>query len=38
MTAPGAPDAASLADIEQRVEALERVIFAPPAAAEPAAE
>jgi hypothetical protein len=37
-TAPGAPDAASLADIEQRVEALERVIFAPPAAAEPAAE
>jgi hypothetical protein len=37
-TAPGAPDAASLADIEQRVEALERVIFAPPAAAESAAE
>ena len=36
-TAPGAPDAASLADIEQRIEALERVIFAPPAAAEPAA-
>ena len=37
-TALGAPDAASFADIEQRVEALERVIFAPPAAAEPAAE
>jgi hypothetical protein len=37
-TAPGAPNSASLADIEQRVEALERVIFAPPAAAEPAAE
>jgi hypothetical protein len=37
-TAPGAPDAAALADIEQRVEALERVIFAPPAAAESAAE
>ena len=36
--APRAPDAASLADIEQRVEALERVIFAPPAAAESAAE
>ncbi len=31
-TAAGAPGAASLADIEQRVEALERVIFAPPAA------
>ena len=31
--APAAPDASSLADIEQRVEALERVIFAPPAAA-----
>jgi len=30
--AAGAPGAASLADIEQRVEALERVIFAPPAA------
>jgi hypothetical protein len=38
VTAPGAPNSASLADIEQRVEALERVIFAPPAAAEPAAE
>ena len=38
VTAPGAPDAASLADIERRVEALERVIFAPPAAAESAAE
>jgi hypothetical protein len=37
-TAPVLPDAASLADIEQRVEALESVIFAPPAAAEPAAE
>ncbi|MFV1979247.1 MAG: hypothetical protein ACC649_07825 [Myxococcota bacterium] len=37
-TAPEAPDATSLADIEQRVEALERVIFAPPAAAESAAE
>lgn len=35
---PGAPEAASLSDIEQRLEALERVIFAPPAAAEPAAE
>jgi len=35
--APGAPDAASLADIEKRLEALESVIFAPPAAAEPAA-
>ena len=35
---PAAPGAASLADIEQRVEALERVIFAPPAAAEPVAE
>jgi hypothetical protein len=32
-----APDASSLADIEKRVEALESVIFAPPAAAEPAA-
>ena len=31
--APEARDASSLADIEQRVEALERVIFAPPAAA-----
>jgi hypothetical protein len=31
-TAAGAPEATSLADIEQRVEALERVIFAPPAA------
>jgi hypothetical protein len=37
-TAPSPPDAASLADIEQRVEALERVIFAPPAAAESATE
>ncbi len=36
--APVAPDATSLADIEQRVEALERVIFAPPAAVEPVAE
>jgi hypothetical protein len=36
--AAGAPGAASLADIEQRVEALERVIFAPPVAAESAAE
>jgi len=36
--APGAPDAASLADIEERIEALERVIFAPPAASDPAAE
>jgi hypothetical protein len=35
---PETPDATSLADIEQRVEALERVIFAPPAAAESAAE
>ena len=34
--APVAPGATSLADIEQRVEALERVIFAPPAAAESA--
>ena len=33
-----APGAASLADIEQRVEALERAIFASPAAAEPVAE
>ncbi len=33
-----APGASSLADIEQRVEALERAIFAPPAAAEPVAE
>ncbi len=30
-SAPGAPDAASLADIEQRVEALERAIFEPTA-------
>jgi hypothetical protein len=37
-TASGAPDNASLVDIQQRVEALERVIFAPPAAAESAAE
>jgi hypothetical protein len=37
-TAPGVPDAASLVDIEQRVEALERVIFAPPAAVDSAAE
>jgi len=36
--APDAPGAASLADIEQRVEALERAIFASPAAAEPVAE
>jgi hypothetical protein len=36
--AAGAPEGSSLADIEERVEALERVIFAPPAAAEPAAE
>ena len=36
--APNAPGASSLADIEQRVEALERLIFAPPAAAEPVAE
>jgi hypothetical protein len=36
--APDAPGATSLADIEQRVEALERVIFAPPAAAKPVAE
>jgi hypothetical protein len=36
-SAPGAPDAASLADIERRVEVLESVILAPPAAAEPAA-
>ena len=36
--APGVPDAASIAEIEQRLEALERVIFAPPAAAESAAE
>jgi hypothetical protein len=35
---PETPDATSLADIEQRVEALERVIFAPPAAAESAVE
>ena len=32
-TAPAALDTSSLADIEERVEALERVIFAPPAAA-----
>jgi hypothetical protein len=37
-TSPETPDATSLADIEQRVEALERVIFAPPAAAESAVE
>jgi len=41
-SAPGVPEAAALADIEERLEALERVIFAPPAAAvsasEPAAE
>ncbi len=36
--APGTSDATSLAKIEQRVEALERVIFAPSPAAEPAAE
>ena len=36
--APDAPGAAALADIEQRVKALERMIFAPPAAAEPVAE
>jgi len=35
--APSAPDATLLADIEQRVEALERVIFARPPAAESAA-
>jgi hypothetical protein len=35
--APDAPDAASLAELELRVEALERVIFAPPPAAQPAA-
>jgi hypothetical protein len=38
VSAPAAPDASALADIEKRVEALESVIFAPPAAAEPAAE
>jgi hypothetical protein len=32
--APRAPDAASLVDLELRVEALERVIFAPPPASE----
>jgi len=32
--APKAPDAASLVDLELRVEALERVIFAPPPASE----
>jgi len=37
-TAAEALDATSLADIEQRVEALERVIFAPPAAAESTVE
>ena len=37
-TAAGAPDATSLADIEQRVEALEHVIFAPPASVGSAAE
>jgi hypothetical protein len=37
-SASEATDGASLTDIEQRVEALERVIFAPPANAEPAAE
>ncbi len=36
--APQAPDAASLSDIEQRIEALERVIFAPPAAVDSATE
>lgn len=34
---PGAPDAGSLLALEQRIEALERVIFAPPATSEPAA-
>ncbi len=37
-TAAREPGATSLADIEQRVEALERAILAPPVAAEPAAE
>jgi hypothetical protein len=36
--APRAPEGASLTDIEQRLDALERVIFAPPAAAAPIAE
>jgi hypothetical protein len=34
--APRAPDATSLVDLELRIEALERVIFAPPPAAKPA--
>jgi hypothetical protein len=36
--APAAPNTSSLADIEQRVEALEHVIFAPPASVGSAAE
>jgi len=36
--APGEPEGASHADIEQRLDALERVIFAPPAAAAPIVE
>ncbi len=37
-SAPQAPDAASIAALEKRIDALERVIFAPPAAPEPATE